>query len=416
MGPEVQIVLAALAGLALAPGCGSGAARSKDAAMATDANDASTSLWETVVQPLLYSWYTSVSLGPPGTIYALQQDDGAYVGDGGMQDWSITSSHDDGQTWTTAQIPMTDNTIPEVSSVVAIGATDVYAFGYTIIPPAFGNTVITSPPLVAKSTDSGATFTQLNPTFSGILFAGGADGAGNPIGAGGATDGGFFVRSTDGGASWSRVAVAGTNILYGLWATASGTIYACGAPAATPGRPDGGTPAARPDGGTDAGRPDGGADAGDGGMAAAPGGVVVRSDDDGNSWTTVTATPNILWAISGTSDGARVIAVGDGYTQVESADSGASWSIYNGAYPTNYENGASSFSSVWLPAGTLSAPYIADGAPYVVTGLTLVGHLAFAAGINEALPADSQGLQSAIAVAGNATEVWAVGHGIFRRR
>ena len=151
-------------------------------------------------------------------------------------------------------------------------------------------------------------------------------------------------------------------------------------------------------------------------MAAAPGGVVVRSDDNGNTWTTVTATPSKLSAISGTSDGSRVIAVGDGYTQVESADSGASWSVYNGAYPANYENGASSFSSVWLPAGNLSAPYIAAGAPYVVTGLTIIDGLPFSAGINEALPADRQGLQSANAVAGNATEVWAVGHGIFRRR
>ena len=102
--------------------------------------------------------------------------------------------------------------------MVAIGATDAYAFGYTAIPPVNGVTILGSPALVAKSTDSGATFTQLNPTFSGMLLAGGVDGAGNPIAAGAATDGGFFVRSTDGGATWSRVAVPGTRALEGVWA------------------------------------------------------------------------------------------------------------------------------------------------------------------------------------------------------
>jgi hypothetical protein len=412
VGRDVQMLLAALAGLALAPGCGSGASaqqgRSKDAAMGTDANDAATSLWETMVQPVIYAWYTSVSLGPPGTVYALERDEGAYAYDGGMNDWSIASSHDDGQTWTTTTLPMTNDTYPQVSSVVAIGATDVYAFGFTAIPPVNGATILGSPGLVAKSTDNGATFTQLNPTFSGMLLAGGADGAGNPIGAGAATDGGFFVRSTDGGATWSRVAVPGTTALEGVWTTASGTIYACGTPATAP---------APPDGGTDAGRPDGGADAGDGGAAVAPAGVVVRSDDNGNTWTTVTTTPNRLWAISGTSDGSRVIAVGDAFTQVESADSGASWDIYDGAYQAANENSPySNFGSVWLPNGNLSAPYIADGAPYVVTGLAIIDDVPFAAGINEALPTDKQELQSANAVAGNATEVWAVGYGIFRRR
>jgi hypothetical protein len=99
------------------------------------------------------------------------------------------------------------------------------------------------------------------------------------------------------------------------------------------------------------------------------------------------------------------------------SNSGASWSIYDGAYDivaadANY----STFHSVWLPDGTFSAPYIAAAAPYVVTGLTIADDLAFAAGINEPLPTDSHGLGSANAVAGKATEVWAVGYGIFRRR
>ena len=105
---DPQLVLVALAGLALAPGCGSGArARSQDAAMGTDANDAATSLWETMLQPAIGSGYTSVSLGPPGTVYALERDEGAYAYDGGMNGWLIASSHDDGQTWTTTTIPTT---------------------------------------------------------------------------------------------------------------------------------------------------------------------------------------------------------------------------------------------------------------------------------------------------------------------
>ena len=111
-----------------------------------------------------------------------------------------------------------------------------------------------------------------------------------------------------------------------------------------------------------------------------------------------------------------MIAVG-GFTQVESSDSGASWAVYDGAQDVNSANGFSwIFRSVWLPDGDLSAPYIAADAPYVVTGLTVINGVPFAAGIHEALPADSQGLQLANAVAGNATEVWAVGYGIFRRR
>ena len=106
------------------------------------------------------------------------------------------------------------------------------------------------------------------------------------------------------------------------------------------------------------------------------------------------------------------------FTQVESADSGASWQEpTTAATEAASENGPySSFGSVWLADGDLSAPYIATGAPYVVTGLTIIDDVPFAAGINEALPVDSHQLQSANAVAGNTTEVWAVGYGIFRRR
>jgi hypothetical protein len=382
MRPSRLFVLLALA---LVPACGSGAgARGKDAGTdaRTDASDAATSLWETVVHPLS-DIYQSVWLGAPGTIYAAARDDPSR--DNGTE-YSIASSHDDGQTWTT--VPLTDMTQP-IFSVVAIGATDVYAFGFT-----HDAGLIPSSSVIAKSTDGGATFTLLHPSFSGGLLAAGADGAGNPIGAGTASDGGFFVRSTNGGADWSRVPVPGASALYALWTTASGTIYACGVAAS----------ASAP--------PDGGVDAGDGGSAAGAGGVVVRSDDDGDTWATLTTTPYGLSGISGTPDGKRIDAVGAGYTQIESTDSGANWNVHSGD-DGNTSRTYSSFSSVWVP-DALSEPFIAAGSStYVVRGFTRAG------GDEgyEDLPAAGLGLQStAMAVAGNATEVWAVGAGIFRRK
>ncbi len=383
MMPSRLVVLVALA---LVPACGSGSGppgkdAGKDATM--DAADAATSLWETVVHPLS-DVYQSVSLGAPGTIYAVARDDPSR--DNGTE-YSIASSHDDGKTWTT--VPLTDMTQP-ILSIVAIGATDVYGFGFT----ANLTVGVPAPSLVAKSTDGGATFTLLHPSFSGAVLAAAADGAGNPIGAGTTSDGGFFVRSTNGGADWSRVPVPGTSSLSGLWTSASGSIYACGVPASTS------APA------------DGGVDGGDAGPAAKMGGVVVRSDDDGDTWATLTTTPYELTAISGTPDGRRIDAVGYVYTQVESLDSGATWQVYSGN-DSNTSRTYSNFSSVWVPDG-LSETFIAAGnSTYVVRGFTRAG------GENgyEDLPAVGLGLQStAMAVAGNATEVWAVGAGIFRRR
>jgi hypothetical protein len=388
--------LIALVVLALAPGCGSGApGKATDAgADARDASDAATSRWETVVPPL-HDIYQSIWLGAPGTIYVVAQDDPYY--DNGTR-YSIASSHDDGATWTT--VPLTDMT-QGILSVAAIGATDVYGFGLvastTLAPPSI--------PLVAKSTDSGATFTLLHPSFSGGLLAGGVDGSGNPIGAGIAPDGGFFVRSTDGGSTWTRVAVPGTSVINALWTTASGIIYGCGLAATTSAPSDGGTDAASPDGGADAGASDAG---------SGPGGVVVRSDDNGNSWTTLTTTPNPLYGISGTSNG-RVMAVGAGYTQVQSDDSGASWSVYTGESLVN-NRPYSNFIGVWVPAGLVAAPYVAaDGAPYVIAGPVATDGMIFAGALYEDLPAAGLGLQPSVrAFAGNATELWAVGAGIFR--
>jgi photosystem II stability/assembly factor-like uncharacterized protein len=379
------VALVALGGLVLSSACGSGSG-----APGNDAGNVSAAGWEMIVPPA-YPGYTAIALGAPGTIYAVAGDN---LDESNGAGYSVTSSHDDGKTWTT--VGLTDTGSPIVS-VAAVGPTDVYAVGYTNAPGGI------DPPVVAKSTDRGATFTLLPPTFKGVFNAVAADGAGNPIGVGYASDGGFFVRSTDGGATWSRVMVAGTQTLFSLWTTASGTIYAGGQAASTSASPDGGN-----DGGTD-----GGTDAGAPGGYVWPPGVIVRSDDGGNSWTTVTMTGSSVFSISGTSDGQRIVAVGFGFTEAESDDGGATW---QGGCGRNDNNARfTDLGSVWVPDAQ-SAPYIAADAPYVVRLLICDDTHKPSIETWEALPTPDLGLQSTVsALAGNATEIWAVGTGIFRR-
>ena len=383
----------ALGTVVLSASCGSGSvAPGKDAGNVTAAG------WQMIVPPAAI--YKAVWLDAPGTIYAVASYNPNGVNGAG---YSVTSSHDDGETWTT--VALTDTNSSLILSVAAVGPTDVYAVGYTYDAddPA---------PLVAKSTDRGGTFTLFNPSFTGRLNAVAADVAGNPIGVGSSSDGGFFVRSADGGATWSRVAVAGSETLWSLWTTASGTIYACGQTASASAPLDGGTD----DGGTDAGGTDGGADADAAWVFPALAGVVVRSDDGGNTWTTlITTAPSPLFAISGTSDGRRIVAVGGGFTEIESDDGGATWQIYCGRNSNTARN--SSLASVWVP-DSQSAPFIAAGnAPYVVRVLSCDYTGAPSLETWEPLPLiTGTGLQSgAIAVAGSPTEGWAVGAGIFRR-
>jgi photosystem II stability/assembly factor-like uncharacterized protein len=367
----------ALLGLTLASACQPEPATAKDAGSVTAAAG-----WEMIIPPGART-YGAVALGTPGTIYALTND----------SVYSVRSSHDDGKTWTT--VDLTDTT-SSMLSVAAVGSTDVFAVGYAHIDPN-----VDPPPLVAKSTDRGATFTLLHPTtFRGVFSAVADDGAGNPIGVGYDESGGFFVRSTDGGATWSQVPVPATGQLFALWTTASGTIYASGDAIASP-----------PDGGTDAG-----VDAGSGNADpfAAYTGLIVRSDDGGATWTTVVTSPSSLFSISGTPDGQRIVAVGFAFNEVESTDGGATWRVDCGRNDTRVRD--SDFASVWVPDAT-SSPFIAANASYVVrlldcdyTGMPSIE-------TSEPLPSPTVGLQSSVlALAGNATEVWAVGTGLFRRR
>jgi hypothetical protein len=368
--------LIALLGLALSAAC------QTEPASAKDAGNGGAGGWEMIVPPG-GPGYAAVSLGAPGTVYALTNSNGSLH--------SVSSSHDDGKTWNTVDV--TDASAP-LFSIAAIGATEVLAVGFT------SDGTNSPPPLIARSMDGGASFTLLHPTtFTGAFSAVAADGAGNPIGVGSAGGVGFFVRSGDGGDSWSRVPVPGTEALWSLWTTSSGTIYACGQAA---------IPSA--DGGTDAG----GIDGGTAGPYAAITGVVVRSDDGGSSWTTMARSPSSLFSISGTPDGQRIVAVGYAFNQVESTDGGATWHVECGRNDTSIRY--SDFASVWVPDAQ-SAPFIAANAPYVVRSLSCDYTGTPVIETWDQLPSPTVGLQSsALAVAGNATEVWAVGTGIFRRR
>jgi hypothetical protein len=380
--------LLALLGLALSAACQTGASPGKDAGNGGTGGWANGGAggWEMLIPPGGLA-YAAVSLGPPGTVYALSNSNGTIH--------AVTSSHDDGTTWTTADL--TDASAP-ILSVAAFGATNVLAVGYT------NDSTADPPPLVAQSIDGGATFTLLHPTsFKGLFSYVTADAAGNPIGAGQASAGGFFVRSSDGGATWSQVLVPGTAAVWSLWPTASGTIYGCGQAA---------IPSA--DAGTDAGAADASTDAAPAGPYAEITGVIVRSDDGGATWTIVARSPSALFSISGTPDGQRIMAVGFAFNQVESADGGATWRVECGRNDTTIRD--SDFANVWVPDAQ-SAPFIAANAPYVVRNLNCDFTGTPLGEGWEQLPSPTVGLQSsALGVAGNATEVWAVGTGIFRRR
>jgi hypothetical protein len=390
---DARVVRIALAGLALSAACGSGGkATGSDAG--TDSGSTG-SLWRTVMTPS-EGIFSAVALDGAGAIYAVAE---APFGSNPVAS-GVTWSHDDGATWTSVPLPNQTSTI---LSVAAVGPTDVYAVGYAYDAASPDD----SPPVIARSTDRGATFTLVNPTFAGIFTAVAADNAGNPIGVGSTSAGGFFVRSADGGNTWSSVPVPGTAWLDGVWTTASGTIYACGE--ATP-------PADAPDGGADAGT-----DAGVGGPTALdPYGAVVRSDDGGATWTTLATSPAPLHAISGSADGQHIVAVGYGYTEIESRDAGASWQVDCGSdYVSKPFSG---FGSVWVQDAT-TAPFIAAGnAPYVVRSVAFCGGPGQSIETWEALPYiglgdAASGIEAGvIAVAGTSpTNVWAVGVGIFRR-
>ena len=389
--------LTALATLLLCFACSSPSRVTTDTTPQPDASTLGFT-WQTIRHPDPSELFLSVWASAAGDVYAASEGDG-YA-------FSVASSHDHGATWTVASV---GDSVAPVTGVVGVGSSKVYAVGST--RPSYAATAL---PFVAVSTDGGATFAPTYPPFGGGLNAVTADAAGNLLAVGTAADGGFFARSTDGAATWTRVAVSGVSGLNGIWVAADGTIYACGygTGVSAPGD-DGdqdGSPADAAITGQDA------ATAADGG-APVNAGVVIRSIDAGATWRTVATALGGLFAISGTPDQTRMVAVGAGYTNIEIGDGYPTWFMHAGD-PTNVAQNNGDLSGVWVPDATES-PYMTMGnSGYVVRGADDGGsELGDVVTSSEELPAAGQGLQSgAYAITGTGPDdVWAVGSGIFHR-
>ena len=267
----------------------------------------------------------------------------------------VFSSHDRGGTWTSAPV---GDARTGLTGVAASSTGEVYAVGYTNPFIDVANTG----PLIAKSTDGGATFTMLTPDLNGAIFAVGADAQGWLFVAGEETAGGFFARSTDGGLSWTKTLVSGSSYLSGLWVSAAGEIYAAG-------------------------------------------GAIFKSTDGGDSWTAVDRPPIPATAISGAADGARVVATGAGLLVVESRDGGATWQMLSGSTALAQAEDAPQLGGVWVADAT-SDPYFAAGT-YGVLRTVSTGDAPgtpFVSG-GDFLP----DMPIVSAVTGDASDVWAVG-------
>jgi hypothetical protein len=380
----------ALAALAL--GCHAPAGGSSD--MGPDAA-ASGFSWQTLRRPNPSELFLAVWASAAGDVYAASEGE-SYV-------FSVVSSHDHGETW---QVSSVGDSIAPLTGVVGIGTSNIYAVGST--RPSYAESAL---PFVAISTDGGASFTPTYPPFAGGINEVAADAVGNLVAVGAGPDGGFFARSTDGAATWTRAAVPGTSGLDGIWVAADGTIYACGSGTAARTSGDGGDAAS-----------DGGDAGGEAGVAADGGapanvGVVIRSTDGGASWQPVATALGGLFAISGTPDQTRMMAVGAGYTNIELETGSTSWYMHAGD-PQDVAENNGDFTGVWLP-DTTEGPYLTTGnAGYVVRGADDGGsELGDVTTSSEALPAAGPGLQSgAFAVTGTGPDdVWAVGSGIFHR-
>ena len=384
------VCITALAALAL--GCHAPAGDSSG--MGLDAG-ASGFSWQTIRRPNPSELFLAVWASAAGDVYAASE--------GEYDVFSVVSSHDHGETW---QVSSVGDSIAPLTGVVGIGPSNIYAVGST--RPSYAENAL---PFVAISTDGGASFTPTYPPFAGGMNAVAADAVGNLVAVGTGPDGGFFARSTDGAATWTRAAVPGTSGLDGIWVAADGTIYACGLGTAARAPRDGGDAAsAVGDAGDEAGV------AMDGG-APANAGVVIRSTDGGATWQPVATALGGLFAISGTPDQTRMMAVGAGYTNIELETGSTSWYMHAGD-PQDVAENDGDFTGVWIP-DTTESPYLTMGnAGHVVRGADDGGsELGDVVTSYEDLPAAGPGLQSgAFAVTGTGPDdVWAVGSGIFHR-
>ena len=312
--------------------------------------------------------YVAGWVSAPGDIYAATRP---------MNAVEIVSSHDGGKTWGYAYVHDDAAFRSPLRSLTAVGASNVYAAGSE-----YDDAGVEGAPFFAVSTDGGQTFGITHPAFPGVVTAITADASGDLLAVGSAGDGGFFVRSADGAATWTRAAVPGTSALNGIWVAGDGTIYACGA--------------------VDASAPDAGA-------RPVPG-VVVRSMDGGATWAAVAQAPVSLTALSGTTGG-RIVAVGSGYTEIELSAGASDWVVRAGD-PSTVSDTAGLLASVWVADDT-SAPYIAVNAGYLIRAVsTDPGKIPSVSFENLA----SRGEPGAISVAGTGPgDVWAFGTGIFHK-
>ena len=384
--------MSALASLALGchPPAPASSSREPDAAAAGFS-------WQMIRRPSPSELFLAVWASAAGDVYAASEGEN-YV-------FSVVSSHDHGVTW---QVSSVGDSVAPLTGVVGIGSANVYAVGST--RPSYAENAL---PFVAVSTDGGTTFTPTYPPFGGGINAVAADPGGNLVAVGAGADGGFVARSTDGAATWTRAAVPGTSGLDGIWVAADGTIYACGLgmAARAPGDGDG-------DGAASAvGDEEGEAGAAMDGGTPASAGVVIRSTNGGATWRPVATALGGLFAISGTPDQTRMMAVGAGYTNIELEAGATSWYMHAGD-PQDVAENDGDFTGVWI-SDTRTSPYMTAGnAGYVVRGADDGGsEMGDVVTSSEDLPAAGPGLQSgAFAVTGTGPDdVWAVGSGIFHR-
>jgi photosystem II stability/assembly factor-like uncharacterized protein len=218
-----------------------------------------------------------------------------------------------------------------------------------------------------------------------------------------ATGDGRIFRSADAGATWTLAFHdAGARVL-ALWGSSAGVVYAAGAA-----RGDAVLGAAASDPLVDG--CDGGSDA-----IAEPAvehGVVLRSDDGGQTWTSsAVATPGPLLGIWGRPDGSMVVAAGANTSVAVTLDAGAHWSEHGQAEDVP----GLDVTDVWVGPG--------DGAVFFASPSGLVRDVAFHCTGSvqlgyEPVPPSNDGSRGVAAVWGpGSDDVWTVGPGgVIRHR
>lgn len=277
---------------------------------------------------------------------------------------TVVSSHDHGRSWAAVSLGQADTVL---RGVAADASRRVVAVGFQL-----GDGFI---PFVATSADGGKAFAALPVAWSGHPHAVWVDAALGVLIVGADAGGGFFARSADAGTTWTKVGVPNAADLNALWVSPQGEIYAAGAERLAA---DDGAIAGSPSNG---GATDGGLSDASAATEALHGlqGLVVRSDDGGTTWSAVLSgtpplgpgwtgpgpgtTPAVLFAISGTPDGARIVATGDLLTVAQSTDHGTTWVVDDGYPPsltTPQRFAGDQITGVWV-VDEMSPPYMAVG-------------------------------------------------------